>query len=74
MNVWSTGMTSTMGLAATWSREDARKNGTVIARDAKALEKLTREVNEAIMLGWEPIGGLTTVGGQRFFQAMIKRR
>ena len=41
---------------------------------AKALEKLTREVNEAIMLGWEPIGGLTTVGGQRFFQAMIKRR
>ena len=41
---------------------------------AKALEKLTREVNEAIMLGWEPIGGLTTVSGQRFFQAMIKRR
>jgi len=37
VNVWSTGMTSTMGLAATWSREDARKNGMVIARDAKAL-------------------------------------
>ena len=36
-NVWSTGMTSTMGLAATWSREDAKKNGIVIARDAKAL-------------------------------------
>jgi beta-glucosidase len=36
-NVWSTGMTSTMGLAATWSREDAKKNGVVIARDAKAL-------------------------------------
>ena len=36
-NVWSTGMTSTMGLAATWSREDARKNGVVIGRDAKAL-------------------------------------
>lgn len=37
VNVWSTGMTSTMGLAATWSREDARRNGIVIARDAKAL-------------------------------------
>jgi beta-glucosidase len=36
-NVWSTGMTSTMGLAATWSRDDARKNGIVIGRDAKAL-------------------------------------
>jgi beta-glucosidase len=36
-NVWSTGMTSTMGLAATWSRDDARKNGVVIGRDAKAL-------------------------------------
>lgn len=37
VSVWSTGMTATMGLAATWSREDARKNGIVIARDAKAL-------------------------------------
>ncbi|MCX6630863.1 MAG: hypothetical protein NTW28_24885, partial [Candidatus Solibacter sp.] len=37
VNVWSTGMTSTMGLAATWSRDDARKNGIVIARDARAL-------------------------------------
>src|SRR5450759_3909009 len=37
VNLWSTGMTSTMGLAATWSRDDARKNGIVIARDAKAL-------------------------------------
>ena len=36
-NVWSTGMTSTMGLAATWSRVDARQNGVVIGRDAKAL-------------------------------------
>jgi beta-glucosidase len=36
-NVWSTGMTSTMGLAATWSRDDAKKNGVVIGRDAKAL-------------------------------------
>jgi beta-glucosidase len=36
-NVWSTGMTGTMGLAATWSRDDAKKNGIVIGRDAKAL-------------------------------------
>jgi len=37
VSVWSTGMTATMGLAATWSREDARNNGIVIGRDAKAL-------------------------------------
>jgi beta-glucosidase len=37
VSVWSTGMPATMDLAATWSREDARKNGIVIARDAKAL-------------------------------------
>ena len=37
VSVWSTGMTATMGLAATWSRQDARQNGIVIARDAKAL-------------------------------------
>jgi len=37
VSVWSTGMTATMGLAATWSREDARNNGVVIGRDAKAL-------------------------------------
>ncbi len=37
VQIWSTGMTSTMGLAATWSREDARNNGVVIAQDAKAL-------------------------------------
>ena len=33
----STGMTSTMGLAATFSKEDARQNGTVVGRDARAL-------------------------------------
>ncbi len=33
----STGMTATMGLAATFSREDARQNGIVIARDAHSL-------------------------------------
>jgi beta-glucosidase len=36
-NVWSTGMTATMALAATWSRETARMNGIVIGRDAKAM-------------------------------------
>jgi hypothetical protein len=40
---------------------------------SKALEKLTKEVNEAITLGWEPIGGLTT-NGAHLFQAMVKHR
>jgi beta-glucosidase len=35
--VWSTGMPATMALAATFSREDARKNGMVIGSDARAL-------------------------------------
>ena len=33
----STGMTATMGLAATFSRDDARANGLVIGEDARAL-------------------------------------
>jgi len=33
----ATGLTATMGLAATWSRKDAEQNGVVIARDARAL-------------------------------------
>jgi len=33
----STGMTATMGLAATFSRDDAYANGEVIAQDARAL-------------------------------------
>ena len=33
----STALTATMGLAATFSRHDARQNGIVIARDARAL-------------------------------------
>jgi beta-glucosidase len=33
----STALTATMGLAATFSREDARQNGLVIARDARSL-------------------------------------
>ena len=35
--VWSTGMTATMGLAATFNREVASKNGEVIGGDARAL-------------------------------------
>jgi beta-glucosidase len=37
INIWSTGMTATMGLAATWSRADAKQNGIVIGRDARSL-------------------------------------
>ena len=33
----STALTATMGLAATFSRDDARQNGIVIARDARSL-------------------------------------
>ncbi|MHA3700885.1 beta-glucosidase [Jatrophihabitans sp. YIM 134969] len=33
----STGMTSTMGVAATWSQSDAKANGVVIGRDGKDL-------------------------------------
>jgi beta-glucosidase len=33
----ATGLTSTMGLAATWSRTDAEQNGVVIGRDARSL-------------------------------------
>jgi hypothetical protein len=39
----------------------------------KALERLAKEVNEAITLGWEPQGGITIQGAQ-LLQAMIKRR
>jgi beta-glucosidase len=35
--VSSTALTATMGVAATFSRDDARQNGMVIARDARAL-------------------------------------
>jgi beta-glucosidase len=35
--VWSDGMTATMGLAATFSREDAMRDGGVIGADARAL-------------------------------------
>jgi hypothetical protein len=38
-----------------------------------ALKKLTKAVNEAIALGWEPLGGPVMFHTQ-FCQAMMKRR
>ena len=41
----------------------------------KAFEKLTHAVNDAIALGWEPVGGLAVLEKRgRLMQAMIKRR
>lgn len=40
---------------------------------SKACAKLTKEVNEAIALGWEPVGGIACTNA-RLLQAMIKRR
>jgi hypothetical protein len=45
----------------------------VVFSRAGALEKLTQEVNEAISLGWEPLGGLAS-GGNILYQALIERR
>ena len=39
----------------------------------RTLERLIKEVNEAIAQGWEPLGGIS-VYGEQFMQAMIKRR
>jgi hypothetical protein len=39
----------------------------------RTLERLIKEVNEAIAQGWEPQGGITIYGTQ-MLQAMIKRR
>ncbi|MGA2444454.1 MAG: hypothetical protein ABSG50_03365 [Opitutaceae bacterium] len=46
---------------------------TATAFSKRALERLTKEVNEAIAQGWEPQGGITIYGTQ-MLQAMIKRR
>ena len=46
---------------------------TAVFSGSKALEKFTKEVNEALALGWEPQGGITIYGAQ-MLQAMIKRR
>ncbi len=39
----------------------------------RALTKLTDEVNEAIKLGWEPMGGIA-IHDFRVMQALVKRR
>jgi hypothetical protein len=39
----------------------------------RTLERLIKEVNEAIAQGWEPQGGITIYGTQ-ILQVMIKRR
>ena len=46
---------------------------TAVFSGSKALEKLTKEVNEAKAMGWEPVGGVAA-SANAFFQAMIKRR
>ena len=40
----------------------------------RALERLTKEVNEAIAQGWEPLGGITVASGIQLLQLLIKRR
>ena len=39
----------------------------------KSFDQLAKLVNEAIALGWEPVGGVTAANGA-LAQAMIKRR
>ena len=38
-----------------------------------AMDQLIKEVNEAIAMGWEPIGGIC-LHGPTLAQAMVKRR
>jgi hypothetical protein len=38
-----------------------------------AIEKLTKEVNDAIAIGWEPAGGIVLLG-THYAQAIVKRR
>jgi hypothetical protein len=45
----------------------------VVLSPSTALAKLTKQVNEAIALGWEPVGGIA-FASTRLLQAMIKRR
>jgi hypothetical protein len=40
---------------------------------ANALENLAQEVEAAIAMGWEPVGGVTQMG-TRLIQPMVKRR
>ncbi len=45
----------------------------VMFSGVKALEALAKEVNAAIAMGWEPVGGVALVNA-RLIQAMVKRR
>ena len=54
----STGMTSTMGVAATWDPSAARSNGVVIGKDAKALGQDVM-LEPFINIDRDPAGGRT---------------
>ena len=41
--------------------------------ETKVFETLVKEVNAAIAMGWEPVGGVALVNA-RLVQAMVKRR
>ncbi len=45
----------------------------IVFSPAKSLENLAKEVNAAIAMGWEPVGGVALVNA-RVVQAMVKRR
>ena len=40
----------------------------------RALQNLSQAVNNAISLGWEPVGGVSITAYNTAVQAMIKRR
>jgi beta-glucosidase len=54
----STGMTSTMGVAATWDESAARSNGVVIGKDAKALGQDVM-LEPFVNIDRDPAGGRT---------------
>jgi hypothetical protein len=39
----------------------------------KVVEKLVKEVNAAMAIGWEPLGGVVIIGS-RYAQTMVKHR
>lgn len=55
-----------------------QKVGGILSLDVvKCAEALTREVNDQIALGWEPLGGVAmghTGASTYLLQALIKRR
>ena len=46
---------------------------TAFFSGSPALERPTKQVNEAVAIGWEPVGGRVVLGGRRI-QPMVKRR